>query len=272
MMLHINCILPNYYNDKWLIPNVANLHRKRSGRHQLTFSVIDQRDTGVSESESLRSRLEVLLTGSDAALEFWSVINPEKRGGQSLPRVLAAGMYRDVRGGVQAVDSDISITIDTDALVYPVHWDAMLVDLYADEEVKVAGINPRGDQGTDPRGRDGFKGVVEWNFMSFRTAFWHDRIRSFRSYGLDIGHRFTHAVMTTPGTRQILFPRLYKPYADKAATVCGLNGREFVLHAFYASRKRKDKLPDSERSAVLSPDQENELIETVTGAGVRNPS
>lgn len=169
-------------------------------------------------------------------------------GGHPLPFALSLGMN-------QHRDADITVTVDTDALVLKHGWDDELRRLFTDPKLMCAGINPRSDT-------DIFSDCPEWNWMAFRTEFWHREVSTFlpkNEAGPDIGHLFRHAAQRCKKKYKV-WPMQSRPFTDKGATFVGDSPDDlWAFHAFYSSRRVQDSIPDAERKWMLTPEQEASL-------------
>lgn len=168
----------------------------------------------------------------------------EKVGGAALPMALQAGIYA-------GENFDITVTVDPDAIVLKKGWDDDLRAIFADPRMAVAGINPRSDA------REFFD-VPEWNWMAFRTKFWFDHVKTFQWRRVDVGHLFSDAALAN-GMGVSTWPMRERPFAGRAASVVG-RSEPWAFHAFYSTRKMKDRIPESERVGILTPEEENKAM------------
>lgn len=243
--MRIHVIIPYYNNAVWLSPCIKS-HVSREDRGVVcrpVYHVIVQ-----DGSEWLPPR----------DTDRCSVVNKPMTGigGQPLPAIFQWAMgYLYSR-----TPTDLVVLADTDTLMLQQNWNAHLAQLFADPEVVVAGINPRSETSH-------FQNTVEWNWLAFRPEFWAEHLATFDPAAWkvhDIGHLFTEAARVA-GKKAYRWPFIHRPFEGKSAAVCGslsLAGpRPWVLHAFYASRKHQDRIPEEEKSWILTEAQEAMLFE-----------
>lgn len=241
-MIHV--VIPHYRATRWLTPCLSLL-RRRSTSHAVRYTVLAMEDD--------RGDVEAVRRAVDGLANVVEYPTPGMIGGEPLTCALTHGTKL-------IEDSIITVTVDPDALVMAGGWDQRLIQLFADPDMAVAGINPRSET------RE-FGGFAEWNWMAFRTRFWLQHVAHFSPHIdrlHDFGHILTHAA-EKHGKRQHLWPRVATPIPGKAATVCGDEvDPAFVCHAFYSTRKRRDRIPEEEMRWILTDEQEAKLIEYCT--------
>lgn len=226
----INVIIPHYKCVEWLFLCIESLTKLSNGMPHIT--VVNMRGEGSVE-----------LRGSPL-LRVIPIEAGDKVGGAALPGALQAGMYA-------GENFDITVTVDPDAIVLKKGWDDDLRAIFADPRMAVAGINPRSDA------REFFD-VPEWNWMAFRTKFWFDHVKTFQWRRVDVGHLFSDAALAN-GMGVSTWPMRERPFAGRAASVVG-RSEPWAFHAFYSTRKMKDRIPESERVGILTPEEENKAM------------
>jgi hypothetical protein len=227
--MNFHVIIPHYRAQHWLRPCVTLLQRLASGLIPIQYDILTMDDEPI-EIENVT---------------VYRFPQPGKIGGQPLPEILLRGTHM--------TDAAITITVDPDTLMLCPDWDLLVASKFYRSSTVVAGINPRSDTGD-------FAGVPEWNWMAFKTEYWLEHVRTFQPNRCDIGHLFADAAART-GHDMYLWPLVRHPYPGKAASIVGdKDCGEFVFHAFYSTRKREDRIPDSERTGILTESEETEMI------------
>lgn len=235
-MIHV--IIPFFQSELWFKACLECLVKRAANRPLVRTVIVNMDEDGPLS-------LAVWAHDVDRVVAFPEASN--MIGGQPIPAALLRGFAAD-----NPADDDIVMTLDTDCLLLKQGWDTELVRLFADPALAVASINPRSDS-------EVFAGFPEWNCMAFRAGFFRQYVRSFQalgSAGPDIGHRFGHAARLA-SLKVKLWPMQSRPYADKGATFAGDSPNDlWAFHAFYATRKIKDHIPEEERKWILTPEQE----------------
>lgn len=235
--MDIHVVIPHYRAEHWLRPCLELLHRRAVNGDQIVYTVLTMEDFA-HEREIVRRLVGDLANVMDCPM-------PGAIGGQPLPAVLE-------QGARLRLDLPITVTVDPDALILADGWDRRVRELLTTHVA--AGINPRS-------GCSEFAGVPEWNWCAFDTRFWRDHIGTFMWNRHDIGHLFADAAAKQGRTLHI-WPHHSSPFEGKAAAVVGDSRDEkWAMHAFYSSRKRKDRIPEGERKGILSLDQEAEIVQ-----------
>lgn len=244
MNTDLHVVIPHYRVLPWL-DACLNTHQKRSKNpERIAYTVIT-----MEEDQTLAEEARTLV-GSRADV-IWHPTHG-MWGGQPLPSVLLLGSRLKL-------SVPYTLLVDPDALMLAQDWDSRLRSLFADQELVVAGINPRSILTQ-------FAGSVEWNWMAFRTQFWADNVGHFDiavAKCHDIGHIMTQAA-SQHGKRQHLWGlKSYALDSSRSACVCGDDiHSEWALHAFYSSRRRKDRnISAIELAQMLTPAEEALLIE-----------
>jgi len=240
--IDLHVIIPHYRVLPWLDACLKSHQKRSSLPSRISYTVIT-----MEEDQSLAEEVTALV--GDRAEVIWHP-TPGQWGGQPLPVVLAKGSR--LKPAIP-----ITLLVDPDALMLAQDWDSRLRSLFADEELVVAGINPRS-------WLTQFSGVVEWNWMAFRTRFWADNIGHFDCTAAkchDIGHIMTQAA-SRHGKRQHLWGLTSRALgSSRLASICGdAIHSEWVVHAFYSSRRRKDIGIQADEIAMLTPEEEALLI------------
>lgn len=233
--MNIEVIIPHYKAERWLIPCLDTL--RSLAKYDITKYSVWNMGSGITWPDCFEPHKD---------LWIHAYPTPGKVGGQPLNQVLTSAM--------KDVTADITVTVDPDAIVLADGWDQRLLALFADPAMMVAGINPRSNYAD-------FAGVPEWNWMAFRTSFWHQHVQSFTPQAVDIGHRFSIACKLQ-GKKYHTWPHQKDFYPGKIASAVGDTPDDlWAFHAFYSTRRRDDVFPDSERAGILTEQEERDCIQ-----------
>lgn len=236
VMFHV--VIPHYGSTQWLSA-CLDTHQKRSKFPEtIVYSVV-----------TMNEAAQVAEVGAAVAnrARVFSHPTPGMYGGRPLSVIFPFGCRL-------RPESPYTVLVDTDALMLAQDWDQRLLDLFADPELVVAGINPRGNY---------FKDAVEWNWMAFSTGFWSSCVGHFDLPGYhDYGHIMTSAVHRH-GKKQHLwgFNKFWMP-ARQSASICGdAVHPAWVMHAFYSTRRLHDALNVGEVQKMLTPEEQAQCID-----------
>ena len=218
----IGVYVPNFHNAELAIVNLQLLQLRACNPERIKFYVVTMDET---ELERKRANVAISKAVPNAiTLEF--VTPPGAVGGSVLPP-----LFRFI---LKEARMDLTIFADTDALMLAEAWDARLDELFDDEKLALAAINPRTSSSA-------FHCLPEWNWMVLRTRLYKlpDHPFKLQMGASDWGQSFAwHA--TDLGYKQYRWAD-GAPFGTKAGRVVGDSADEFwVFHSFYGSRGRED--------------------------------
>jgi len=239
----IHVFIPSFNNLELLLVNIGLLvnRSKLPGRIYYTVLVMDDLESDRAHAvDTVQSRYP-------HADVHHLVFPPSLKGGQVLPDVFEKVL--------KLTSGDLTVFADTDALMLAPQWDARLDDLFSDEQVAVAAINPR-------VGMSEFHCLAEWNWMTIRTRVYTSPKHPFLlEVGLhDWGHSFTyHATML--GYQQHLWSYSGKFMGNLGSVAGDAVDDLFVVHSFYASRRHKDVPKGHPEAGAVQSDSQRHVME-----------
>ena len=240
--VNIDVFIPNFRNAVWTCLNLITLHNGLSGNHSVRFTVLNMDDDE-----------ETIVNCAPSDVRVFHLVAPGK-GGESLSAVFKA---------IPVVSSGQYIVVaDSDAVNVAAGWDTTVVNIFRESpHLKIAGINPRG---VAIRGEQSlFAKMVEWNWMvgtySFLSSLPPHPSGGHGSFP-DWGHYFVSLVFPNEA---LSWDDCMTVISGKSPTLCRVDpqGRPWVMHSFYLSRKHRDTNFDD--SWVVTPKQELQLIHLV---------
>jgi len=233
--MNIHVVIPHYRCFRWLDLCLYALRTLADGTLDITIVPMDSGEDLAMLRYKFESRVNSIILHDPGA----------GVGGMVLPGALSEGVSL-------RPDSDITITVDPDAIVLRNGWDSHLRAIFSDPRLAVAGINPRSDS-------NDFAGAPEWNWMAFRTKFWFEHVKSFQWRRTDIGHLFLDAAIKN-GMEAATWPMNNRPKPGRPATFVG-TPELWAMHAFYSTRRQKDYIPEEEKRGILSYEEEMEIMD-----------
>ena len=243
----IHVFIPSFRNARWLVANL-NALQLRAETGAVQYTVVSMEKTN-AEHEHVRSLVQT--TVKRVPVKVVHFTDYKGIGGGPLPYVFEWVSRHS--------NASITVLADTDAVVLANGWDERLISLYQQKpQLVLAGINPRGD-------RTDFAGQVEWNWMSYRTSFYRDRIRAAFPNNApslhDWGHWFTREAKRA-GLEQYLWDETQGVFPGKSPTAVGLNGQLWVVHCFYLSRRSQEQV-DDHAAWIITEEQEQAMLKWV---------
>jgi len=207
--------------------------------------------------------MDAFSSTSSLADVYWEPM-PNAVGGNSIPTSFKL-VFTKLSVG------DVTVLVDSDAVVLAYGWDAYLYHHFQDPSVGMIGINPRGKT-HGMYHRD----VVEWNWCACRTIILKDALEknSLNEYGKLAAESLGRPQMEQGGVMtylyclhnmsMLLFPATSKPFQGKSPTISGnLAGTlNWAIHMFYLSRRRVElsSAPATVMQWVVDESQEKEIL------------
>jgi len=217
----IGVYVPNFHNAELAIVNLQLLQSRACDPERVKFYVVTMEETALERKQAAEA-----ITKAVPNAIVMELVTDGLVGGAVLPP-----LFRFI---LTEARMDLTIFADTDALMLAEAWDARLDELFDDEKLALAAINPRTST------RD-FHCLPEWNWMVLRTRLYKlpdhpfklqmgasDWGQSFAWHATDLGYKqYRWADSASLGT--------------KSGRVVGDSADEFwVFHSFYGSRGRED--------------------------------